>query len=167
MKKLAFLIISSLLLSSPILAQEKRISPPKSTENTIGDLNIKIDYSSPSVKGRTIFGTLEPWGKVWRAGANEATTMEFSKDVTINGKELPKGKYAFFVIPRENGKWTLIFNEEEDQWGAYKYDESKDALRIEVSPETIDHQEQLIYRISDEGKVYLDWSTTRVGFQIK
>lgn len=167
MKTLALTFLCAIFLSTPLMSQEKKKSPAKTTESKVGDVNVKIEYSSPSVRGRTVFGDLEKWGKVWRAGANEATTMEFSQDVMINGEELPAGKYAFFVIPKENDDWTLIFNKEPKQWGAYKYDKSLDALRIDVGPEEIDPQEELVYRINDEGMVMLDWSTTRVSFEVK
>lgn len=166
MKSLAFALICSLIISLPTVAQEKRKSPPKTVENTIGDLTVSINYSSPAVKGRTIFGDLEPWGNIWRAGANEATTIEFSEDVTINGEELAAGKYAFFIIPNESSDWTLIFNTEAKQWGAYKLDESKDALRIDVKHEEVDNVENLEYKISDDGMVSMEWATSRVGFKI-
>jgi len=167
MKNLALAFIGTLLICLPTFAQEKRASPARSAEMRWGDLSLKINYSSPSVKGRTIFGELEPWGKVWRAGANEATTMELSKDAMINGEKLAAGKYAFFIIPNEGSEWVLIFNKVHEQWGAYKYDKGQDALRINVSPEQIDNVESLTYRISDAGEVNMEWSTTRVGFTIK
>lgn len=168
MKTYALALIGSLLLSTAAIAQkEKPASPPMSAEKQLDDLTIKIDYSSPFVKEREIFGGLEPWNEVWRAGANAATTIEFNKKVMIEGEELKAGKYAFFVIPKEDDNWTLIFNTEAKQWGAYKYDESKDALRIEVEPEEIDHMESLTYTIDDSGIVHLKWANTAVGFQVE
>lgn len=167
MKNIALALVGIFMMSAPLIGQEKRLSPAKTTENTVGDLSVVISYSSPSVKGRTIYGDLVPWGEIWRAGANEATTIKINKDAMVNGEELPAGHYAFFVIPNEDDDWTLIFNKVHEQWGAYKYDDSEDMLRIDVSPEEIDPTEELTYSISDEGEVNLDWSTTRVGFTIK
>jgi hypothetical protein len=168
MKKVSALIIGFVFLMGSIYAQDKsqRKSPPMKTEGKIGSTEIVIDYSSPSVKGRKVYGELEPFGKIWRAGANEATTISFSKDVSINGKKLAAGKYAFFVIPMEQGEWTIIFNKEPKQWGAYKYDAAKDALRVQAGTSTIEHVEQLTYKI-DKNSIHLDWSTTRLSFTVK
>lgn len=118
----------------PIFSQEERISPPRETIANLDDLTVTINYGSPSVKGRTIWGDLVPYNKVWRTGANEATTIEFTKDVTINGTTVKAGKYALFTIPT-NTKWTIILNEEYSQWGAYKYNSKKDVLQFEIQPE--------------------------------
>ncbi len=158
-----------LCILSPIFAQQdksKRPSPPKQITQTVDGVNVTIDYSSPAVKGRTIFGGLESFDKVWRAGANEATWIEVSEDVTINGETLPKGKYSFFIIPRENQNWTLIFNSKWDQWGAYNYDESLDVLRVDVKPKEIKQTERLEYTITEDGKVAMNWNTTSVPFTI-
>ena len=109
-------------------------SPAATATGKIGATDVTVNYSSPGVKGRKIFGGLETYGKVWRAGANEATTVEFGKAVMVEGKALPAGKYGFFVIPAESGQWTVIFNKVANQWGAYKYDEKQDALRVLVTP---------------------------------
>jgi len=168
MKKFAFALVCSLLMVAPGYAQEKkRESPAKTTEQSVGEVDVKIEYSSPFVKERDIYGGLVPWNKIWRAGANEATTIDFSKDVMIDGQELAAGKYAFFVIPKEDGEWTLIFNSEAKQWGAYKYDESKDALRIEAEAEEIENTESLTYSIDEDGTVALDWASSRVTFVVE
>lgn len=93
----------------------------------------KVVYSRPQKKGRVIFGELEPYGKVWRTGANEATEIKFYKDVTFAGKPIMAGTYSLFTIP-EKDKWTIILNTELDQWGAYSYKKEKDVLRIDVTP---------------------------------
>src|SRR5687767_4572105 len=103
-------------------APANRPSPAATATGKIGAANVSVNYSSPSVKGRTIWGDLVPYGKVWRAGANEATVFQTDRDITIEGKKLPAGKYSFFTIPTEN-EWTLIFNKQPEQWGAYKYDD--------------------------------------------
>jgi hypothetical protein len=89
----------------------------------------RVIYSRPQKEGRTIFGGLVEYGKVWRLGANEATEVEFYKDVKIKDKKLSKGRYSIFAIPSET-QWTVIFNKDTDVWGAFKYDEKKDVLRV-------------------------------------
>lgn len=145
--------------------KSKRPSPPMQATGTIDGVNVTVDYSAPSVKGRKIFGELEAYGKIWRAGANEATWIEFSEDVKVNGKDLAKGKYSFFVIPAEDGNWTLIFNTVADQWGAYSYDEGKDALRVEAAPEQSKLTEVLNYSVS-ESEVTLKWENVAVSFTV-
>ncbi len=164
-----FFTVALLFVLSPMHAQQdksNRPSPPKQISGAVDGIDVIIDYSSPAVKNRTIFGGLESYGKVWRAGANEATWIEVSDDVKINGELLPKGKYAFFIIPRENKEWTIIFNSKWDQWGAYNYDESLDVLRVDVKPEKIKNTERLEYTIEKNGKVTMNWSTTSVPFKI-
>lgn len=131
-------------------AQEKA-SPAKTAEGMVGDAKITINYSSPAVKGRTIFGpgddVLEPFGKVWRAGANEATTFTTTKDIMVEGKKLPAGTYSFFIIPGETSS-TFIFNKVAKQWGAFDYDEAQDALRVSVpSQQTSSLEERLVYEV--------------------
>ena len=137
-------------------AQKAPASPPETATGTLGEATASINYSSPSVKGRKIWGELVPLDKVWRAGANEATTIEISADITLEGKTLPKGKYAFFVIPNA-AESTIIFNKVAEQWGAYKYDEKQDALRIKVKPVAgSEILEKLIYEISNN-QITLQW----------
>ncbi len=171
MKKLSLILIGFLMISSiQSVAQtedkSKRPSPAKTVEAMVGDVMISINYSSPSVKERDIYGDLVPFGKVWRAGANEATTIEFSKDVKIGGKELKAGKYAFFVTPKKDGQWTIIFNTVADQWGSYSRDKAKDALTVEAKTSAIDNVEMLTYQIMDE-MIHLDWATTRLSFKVE
>ena len=168
MKSFAFSLILSVLMIAPAHSQDKKPkSPPKTAEQTIDDLMIKIEYSSPYTRDREIYGDLVPWNKIWRAGANEATTVEFSRDVTIEGEKLKAGTYSLFVIPKEDGEWTMIFNTEAKQWGAYKYNESKDALRIQAETEEIEHSESLTYSVDEEGVIALDWANTRVFFEVQ
>ena len=136
----------------PASTKEAKPSPAATATGKIGATNVTVSYSSPGVKGRKIFGGLEPYGKVWRAGANEATTVEFSKAVTVGGKPLPAGKYGFFVIPAA-GPWTVIFNKVPNQWGAFKYDEKQDALRVLVTPRKTALTERLAYEITPKGLV--------------
>lgn len=141
-------------------------SPAASTSFKVGLTNVSIHYSSPAVRDRTIWGDLVPYNEVWRAGANEATTIEFDTDVKVQDKFLAKGKYALFLIPKENGKWIAIFNKDADQWGAYRYDKSKDALRVEVKTKTAkDNVERMSFSIVDKsvnsGYIRFAWEKKR------
>ena len=133
--------------------KSKRPSPPAVTKASIGDLSVTIDYSSPAVKGRPLWGGLVPNGEIWRTGANEATVFEVSQNVVINGEELAAGKYGLFTIPGE-GEWTVIFNTVWDQWGAFNYEDGKDALRITVpTNEEVEAKEGLEFQVDDQGQV--------------
>jgi|SRR6185437_5247374 len=168
LKALSF-FVCAFLVSSVALAQNapKPIpSPRDSVSGTVAGSHIKIWYGSPSVKGRKIFGGLEPWGKVYRAGANEATTFTTSKDIKVEGKTLPAGTYAFFVIPQEKGAWTVIFNKTAKQWGAFNYKESADQLRVTVMPKEVPLHERLVYVIT-KGGFSMDWDKTSVPVSIK
>ena len=148
-----------LLIASVTFAQK---SPRKEAKGTIGNVSVAVDYSAPSVKGRTIWGGLEKYGKVWRAGADNNTTFSFDKEVTINGTKVPAGKYGFFIIPKENENWTVILTKKNDSWGASSYDKSDDLLRLELATNFVDeNQEILTYTISDKG-IEMAWEKARV-----
>lgn len=165
-----FLFLLGLIFSSSVAAQEaqqSRPSPAATATGKIGDANITIAYSSPAVKGRTIWGQLEPYDKVWRAGANEATTFETDKDIMVQGKPLPAGKYALFVIPKEKEDWVVIFNKTANQWGAFRYDEKQDALRVEVKPKKPkEFNERLKYDVNKDGFV-LTWENVELPVEVK
>jgi len=149
--------------------KSKRPSPPaKATETTSNGATITIDYSQPSVKGRTIGKDLEPMeGKVWRAGANEATVFEVSKDVKVEGKALPAGKYGLFTVTNGD-EWTIIFNKTWNQWGAFSYKEADDALRVKVKAGKANPvAEKLTYTINKNGKVSLMWGDKQVDFKVQ
>ncbi len=148
-------------------SDQKVLSPPKTLETSIDGVEIVIQYNAPSVRGRKIFGenALEPFGKVWRTGANEATTISFSSDVLVEGQSLKKGTYALFTIPGEK-EWTIIFNTVTKQWGAYGYDESKDALRVQVSSKSVDQITERMEFTNANGHVELRWAKTVVPFSI-
>jgi len=163
------LLFTAVTISVSAMAQEAqpKPSPAASATGKVKNATITINYSSPAVKGRKIWGSLEAWDKVWRAGANEATTFETDKDIVVEGKALAAGKYSFFLIPKESGIWTAIFNKEPKQWGAYKYEDSKDALRVEVKTKTLKAtQERLVYKITKSG-FSLDWDKVSVPVMIK
>jgi len=178
MKKQLF--YSSLALFSMILtvgmahAQQRgddsnRPSKNAEAKGMIGDTEIRITYGAPHVNGREIFGKLEPYGKVWRAGANEATTVTFSTNVKVNGQDLAAGTYSFFMLPTEEGPWDVIFNTEANQWGAFNYDASKDALRVKAEPVEAEHQEILSIEVDggdSEGAIVLRWAMTQIAVNV-
>lgn len=134
------------------IRNEDRPSPQKVTSGFIRQVKVTITYGSPATKGRKIWGELVPWQEVWRAGANETTTMEFGSPVKIAGQPLAAGKYGFFMIPTADEEWTLIFNSEWDTWGAYDYKESNDVLRIRLMPMQVEENaERLDYFIEKNG----------------
>lgn len=146
--------------------KSKRPSPPaKVSATTSAGNTITIDYSQPSVKGRTIGKELAPFGQVWRTGANEATVFEISKDAKIDGKSLPAGKYGLYSIPGEKN-WTIIFNKTWDQWGT-KYTEADDALRVVTATgKAPAATEKMTFNVSKDGKVTLLWGTYSVSFAV-
>jgi hypothetical protein len=167
------IFLCAALTGSALLAQDPpkpRVSPAASVFQTIGENTvITIDYSRPAVKGRTIWGDLVPYGKVWRTGANEATRFTVSQDVMIDGNKLAAGSYSLFTIPTEK-EWTVIFNKVAEQWGAFNYDDSQDALRITVTPRSAPHTEWLSFAFEDldstQATVVLYWEKLAVPFQV-
>jgi hypothetical protein len=147
-------------------AQAKPASPAAVEKGKINDATIEIKYSSPFVKGRKIWGELVPFNKVWRAGANAATTFATDKDLVVEGSKLPAGKYAFFVIPNEKES-IVIFNKVAEQSGAYNYDEKQDQLRVTVkNVVSANNEESLVYRIKDN-KVVLSWEKWSIPISVK
>jgi hypothetical protein len=172
MKSLFLLVVASvsmLVVSAQSQDKSKRPSPPASVKETIeSGAVVSIDYSQPSVKGRTIGKDLEPIeGKVWRTGANEATVFEVSKDVKVEGKTLPAGKYGLFTIANGN-EWTIIFNKTWNQWGAFNYKEADDVLRVKVKADKVkEFAEKFYISLNKDGKVALHWGDTKVDFKVK
>ncbi|SFG88082.1 DUF2911 domain-containing protein [Pedobacter insulae] len=167
LKSIAVLFVACVSITAQAQEAKPKPSPAATATGKIKDATITINYSSPSVKDRKIWGGLEPFDKVWRAGANDATTFETDKDIKIGGKTLPAGKYSFFLIPRESGTWTAIFNSEAKQWGAFKYNQEKDVLRTDVKVKALaDKQEKLVYKISKSGFV-LEWDKVSVPVAVK
>ncbi|WP_316632293.1 DUF2911 domain-containing protein [uncultured Flavobacterium sp.] len=130
---------------------------------------IKVIYSRPSVKGRTIFGDLLKYGEIWRVGANENTEIKFYKAVTIGGTNIPAGSYSLFAIP-EKDKWTIIINKDVDMWGAYAYDESKNIAKVSVPVKTVSTPiEALSIAFTSQGSVanlVIGWDKTTVEVPI-
>lgn len=172
--KIRFLLtLTACLMTSFVWAQgdkASRPSPPATASGKVKDANITIHYSSPAVKGRKIFPDLHPYGQVWRAGANEATLFETDKDIKVEGKTLPAGKYSLYAIPGEK-EWTIIFNKETGQWGVKRggvtsRDEARDALTVKVKPKKTGLTERLAYEVTDKGFV-LRWENVEVPVSIK
>lgn len=158
-------LFAFLLISFTACAQGSKPSPAATATGKVGDATITINYSSPSVKGRTIWGELVPYGKVWRAGANGATTFESSHDITVEGKKLAAGKYSIFAIPGET-EWQIIFNSQTGQWGT-QHDASKDLLTVSVKPTTAaSANERLLYDVTKNG-FSLKWDKLEVPVAIK
>ncbi|MGR3811131.1 DUF2911 domain-containing protein [Jiulongibacter sp. NS-SX5] len=148
----------------------KSHSPAAVVEQTSGDLNVKVKYCQPAVKGRTIFGELVPFNKVWRTGANEATLISFSRDVNFAGADVPMGEYTLWTIPTESD-WTVILNSQTGQWGT-SYNESEDFVRVQVpSMQTAESQELFTINTSlgseDEVILNLHWANTAVDIPVK
>lgn len=164
-KRSQFLVIA-LFVAAFVFAQNKPASPAAVATGKINDATISINYSSPSVKGRVIWGELVPFNKIWRAGANAATTIESDKDLTIEGKKLPAGKYSFFVIPSET-ECILIFNKVAKMSGTSKYDEKEDQLRVIVKQELAKSStESLVYTINNKS-IVLSWEKWNIPFSVK
>ncbi len=146
-----------------------RESPAAVVSQTVGLTQITITYHRPAVKGRQIWDGLVPYNQVWRAGANENTTISFGDPVTINGKDLPAGTYGFHVIPAKN-EWILIFSKMYSAWGSFSYDQSEDALRVTVTPKPTEFVERLEYRFIDPSedsvRVSLHWEKMMVSFNV-
>ena len=135
----------------------------------IGVTDITITYHRPLVNGRKIWGGLVPLGEVWRAGANENTTIEFSDPVSVEGKPLAKGIYGLHMIPTADS-WTVIFSKMASAWGSYTYDKAEDALRVEVKPHNADMEEALEYEFEDPQAnsvtVTMRWEKLAVPFRV-
>jgi hypothetical protein len=160
-------------LASSASAQQlelPRPSPNAKVSQFIGVTEVTVDYSSPGVKNRKIWGTVVPYDKVWRAGANGPTKITFSKDVLVDGKPMAAGTYAFFVQPTAT-KWTLIFNKDSKQAGIFGYNKADDVLRVDVKPQPAPMRERLAYQFSNfndaGGSLDLEWEKVRVSLPIK
>jgi len=144
----------------------KSLSPHTSTMVMINDAHIHVDYSSPSVRDRVIFGGLVGYNTVWQAGAHKATWIETNKDLMIKGKKLSAGKYGFFVIPGKE-EWKVMFNTRWDQHGKDDYNEAENVLSLSVTPEELGEiQESLVYEITEtsqkSGILILKWEKIKI-----
>lgn len=160
------------LAALPAFAQLElpRLSPKATVSQTIGLTDVTVTYCRPGVRGRTIWGELVPYGEVWRTGANEATTITFSSDVTVEGHAVAAGTYGLFTIPGKT-EWTVILNKGAKQWGAYEYKQEEDLLRFAVKPQLAEFCERMTFSFPnttmDSSEVALNWEKVRVAFTVK
>jgi hypothetical protein len=169
MKKLFFLstLVLGVMVACGQSDKSKRPSPPAVEKETLSNgADVTIDYSQPSLKGRAIGKDVAPYGKVWRTGANEPTTIEVSKDVTVEGQALPAGKYSLWTIPGES-EWVVIFNKKTAGWGT-QYDESQDLLRVKVKPTKASTvAEKMTFDVSKNGQIALMWGDQQVNVKVQ
>lgn len=167
-----FLIVAAVSIAS---AQSALVDLPRDSQRAqvmqrIGITNISIRYHRPLVKGRKVFGALEAYGKVWRAGANENTIIEFGDAVNVEGKPLPKGVYGLHMIPGES-EWTVIFSKNASSWGSYSYDQAEDALRVTVKSHPDEMHEALTYDFDDPKPnavtIVMRWDKIAVPFKVE
>ena len=177
MKRSVIYVCTVLLacISFTTLAQEEpRIPESSSTQTIIQDFGlgkVTVTYSRPNVKGRKIFGGINPYGQVWRTGANNATTITFTENVIIEGNKVPAGTYALFSIPGEK-TWTIILNKKVKQWGAYSYKQDDDLLRFNVKPVEVKEKRetftmQFANSTTKTTDLYLVWDHTAVPIHMQ
>lgn len=168
-------LLPTLLLPLVATAQvpgltEPQASPEAKVSQMIGLTEIEVSYHRPGANGRAVWGSLVPYGQVWRAGANENTTVSFSTPVTVNGTALAAGTYGLHMIPTP-GDWTVIFSKESGAWGSFSYDQKEDAARVTVKPEAAPHQERLGYTLDDPTAdsvvLAMRWEKLRVPLAVK
>src|ERR1022692_1466219 len=173
--RLLILLASILLLASLCSAQTVMLDLPRQSQHAvitqrIGLTDITVNYHRPLVNSRQIWGKVVPYGEVWRAGANENTTVTFTDPVTIDGQPLDKGTYGLHMIPGEN-QWTVIFSKMSTAWGSFSYKQDEDALRVTVKPQTAEFHEALTYDFDDvkpdSTEVTLRWDKVAVPFKVE
>ena len=186
MRRVYLLPVLVLVYSIAVVGQ---VSTPRESQRqeviqTVGDTKVSVVYHRPNTRGRKLWGCdaknvvpvtnyeepcIVPYGQVWRAGANENTTIEFSRDVAINGQTLAAGKYGFHIIPGKTD-WTLVFSKDNDKWGSFSYKAENDALRVKVVPAKASMQEALVYEFDDvtatSARVNLRWEKIAVPFTV-
>ena len=178
MRSLLLPTLLALPFAAPLAAQDKpapvrltplRVSPACTVSQALGISKIELAFARPAVKNRKIWGEVVPYGQVWRAGANSATTLTLSHAAKVAGKDVPAGTYGFFAIPGEKA-WTLILNRKAKQWGAYEYKPEEDLLRWEAIPQAGPFLEYLDYRVipvdTGSATVELGWEKLRVSFPV-
>ena len=163
-----------LLATRIAFAQSTQLNIPRDSQRAsvtqrIGITDITVNYHRPLVKGRTIWGKVVPYGQVWRAGANENTTITFTDPVSIEGKPLDRGTYGLHMIPNQD-QWTVIFSKVNSAWGSFTYKEDEDALRVSVKPQSADLQEALLYQVDQPTEntavVTMRWEKVAVPFKV-
>jgi hypothetical protein len=171
---LAGTVVAALAISAIALPAQQdkssRPSPPAKAESQLPNgKSITVDYSSPRAKGRKIFGGLVPYGQVWRAGANEATTFVTTSDITVGGKAVPVGKYTIFTIPAED-KWTLIISKKTGEWGTAYPGPENDLARIDMkvakTPSPVENFTIAFDQTSSGCTLHMEWENTRASVDI-
>ena len=182
MHKVRLLVLLSAVLLAGSIAQAQTatgetlmLNLPRQSQHAqvmqrIGVTDITINYHRPLANGRQIWGKVVPYGQVWRAGANENTTITFTDPVTIEGQALDKGTYGLHMIPGEN-QWTVIFSKDSTSWGSFSYKQEQDALRVNVKPQTAELHDALAYDFNDvkpdSTVVTLSWDKVAVAFKVQ
>jgi hypothetical protein len=166
------LLAALTVVATPSMAQDKssRPSPPASAHCDFANgKTIHVDYSSPRMKGRKIYGELVPFGKVWRAGANEATTFVIDTDVTVGGKAVPAGSYTLFTVPNAD-KWTLVISKKTGEWGIPYPGEADDLLRTDMKvskmPSPVENFTISFQNSGNTCTMHMDWETTSASVAI-
>lgn len=169
MKKLSILLLTlfaATVFTTLSYGQEKPVSPRVTTKGK----SVEVAYGQPSKKGRVVFGELEPYGKVWRTGANKSTEITFAKDTDFGGKQVKAGSYSLFTIPQEK-EWTVILSSRLGQSGAFEYKDSEDVLRVKAPVKKLNTLvEKLTFKIDDKsngGDLTIMWDQTSVTVPMK
>lgn len=166
---LFFMLVAAFAVAVSAQITIPRESNMQETSQMIGDTKISISYHRPNVKGRKIWGELVPYNEVWRTGANNATVFETPIDVMINGQKLAKGKYALFTLPT-TGNWTIIFNKNWNQWGAFTHEPKDDVLKVEVTPRQSEFHETMAIEfekvVGSTAEVNIRWENIAVPFTV-
>jgi hypothetical protein len=169
MNKLKYALITTMLISAlPLMAQEKvnstgGHSPHETTSAVVDGNRVSVTYGRPSMKGREIWGKLVPFGKVWRTGSDEATTLITQKPIVIGGTTVPAGAYTLFTLPAEDGSMKLIINKQIGQWGIGRgsYDEKQDLARVDMKKETLDTPVEEFTIAVTQGELSMSWDKTK------
>lgn len=170
-QKTEVLVDDAAIIAVQSTPDNKKGSIKARAKGRIAGADIMVSYYSPAVRGRIIWGGLVPFGQVWVTGAHAATSIEFTKDIVIEGKEITAGKYAFFTIP-DKDKWVVVFNKNWRQHLADQYDEKQDVMRVSVKPEAAEKlQERLRYVITagenSEGVLSLYWEKLAIAIRLR
>lgn len=166
----AVIAFATLVRAQSLVLDLPRDSQHAQVTQRIGITDVTINYHRPLVKGRKVFGGLEPYGKPWRAGANENTTIKFTDPVSVEGQPLAAGTYGLHMIPGEN-EWTVIFSKVSTAWGSFSYDQKEDALRVTVKPQASELHEALTYDFDDPkpnaATIVMRWDKVAVPFKVE
>ncbi|QCR22008.1 DUF2911 domain-containing protein [Pontibacter sp. SGAir0037] len=176
MKKLIYTFLATFVVLAFTEAAQAQLklpqpSPEAFVKQTIGLTDISISYHAPGVKGRKIFGSLVPYGQLWRAGANEATVIKFSDDLFLNNERVPAGAYSVFILPESDSSWNLILNKDTTLWGLEGYNELDDVAYLRIKPQATSFNETMQFNFTDvgltTGNLNLVWENSKVTVRIE